>query len=152
MKLEYPCMPIRVMLVDDHEHVLWGLTKLVNGERPRMEVAGTGRTVIDTVICLRYWKPDVLVISDVLAGESSVARLRDFLESWRTSILVLTDSRDPEIRASALKNGAQAVLVKGDCAEQLLWEIEALGSYATGHDPDTRRMEAPPGGAVRGAW
>lgn len=131
MKLEFPFMPIRVMLVDDHEHVLWGLTKLVNGERPRMEVAGSGRTVIDTVIGLRYWKPHVLVISDVLAGESSVARLRDFLESWRTSILVLTGSRDPEIRANALKNGAQAVLVKGDSAEQLLWEIEALSSYAS---------------------
>jgi two-component system, NarL family, nitrate/nitrite response regulator NarL len=35
---------IRVLLVEDHQTMLWGLQTLVEAERPRMEVAGTART------------------------------------------------------------------------------------------------------------
>ena len=33
--------PINVMLVDDHQTMLWGLSRLIDGERPRMQVVGT---------------------------------------------------------------------------------------------------------------
>ena len=32
--------PIRILLLDDHRSVLWGLEKLIVGEHPRMQVVG----------------------------------------------------------------------------------------------------------------
>jgi len=41
--------PIRVLLVDDQKPVLWGLTKLIEGEWPRMAVAGAASTVSEAL-------------------------------------------------------------------------------------------------------
>ena len=35
---------IRILLLDDHRSVLWGLEKLIEGEHPRMQVVGKATT------------------------------------------------------------------------------------------------------------
>lgn len=124
MKMEHFAAPIRVMLVEDHEHVLWGLSRLIAGEQPRMMVAGTARTVTETMVGLRHWRPDVLVLASRLAGQNSIDHLPDPRRAWDVPMVVLADHRDPQINRLALARGAKAVLVKGESAERLLWEIE----------------------------
>ena len=51
---ELPIQPIRVFLVDDQQIVLWGLEKLIDGERPRMEVVGKSANKCWAVYCSRY--------------------------------------------------------------------------------------------------
>jgi two-component system, NarL family, nitrate/nitrite response regulator NarL len=132
MKMEHFVAPIRVMLVDDHEHVLWGLTKLIRSEHPRMMVAGTARTITETIHSLRCWQPDVLVIDTHLAGQSSIQYLPDLKKSWEVPVVLLTDSTDPRVHELALARGARTVLMKGESAERLLWEIEcAHGDCST---------------------
>jgi len=126
MRLEPPAPAIQVMLVDDHEHVLWGLRRLVNGEYPRMHVVGVARTVAEMVVTIRQWRPEVLVLSDRLAGECAISQLPRILGSWPASILVLMGLRDPYREAQALRNGADEILLKGCPAEQLLGVIERL--------------------------
>ena len=41
--------PIRVMLADDHQIVLWGLEKLIDGERPRMQVVAKATNGLDAI-------------------------------------------------------------------------------------------------------
>jgi two-component system, NarL family, nitrate/nitrite response regulator NarL len=129
MKVELPLPPIRVMLVDDHEHVLWALSRLVNGEYPTMHVVGSARTVTETIIGLRHWQPEVLVVSDSLAGESGIEALPRFQASYRTAIVVLTTLRDARLSDRALQFGAQATFVKGDDAVELLAGIEGLARF-----------------------
>lgn len=132
MKMELFAAPIRVMLVDDHEHVLWGLSKLIKGEHPQMIVAGTARTVTETIFGLRHWQPDVLVVDAQLAGEDTIEHLPALRKSWDVPIVLLVDSDDPTRRRTALARGARSVLVKGEPAERLLWEIECAHRVGVG--------------------
>ena len=72
-KREQP--PIRVLLVDDHEHVLWGLSKLIEGETPRMTVTGTARTMAQALAAVDEKRPDVVVLDLFLGRENSLDQL-----------------------------------------------------------------------------
>ena len=49
--------PIRVMLIDDHPTLLWGLEKLINAEMPRMQVMATARNAEEALACLAHETP-----------------------------------------------------------------------------------------------
>lgn len=118
-----PREPIRVLLVEDHDHVLWGLRKLIEGEWPRMKVAGTARTVPQAVAALREGRPDVVVLDLFLGEDNSLDHLPE-LQASGAVILVLTGSRDPDMHRRAMQGGACAVVLKEQPAEVLLHEIE----------------------------
>ena len=115
--------PIGVLLVDDHEHVLWGLQKLIEGEWPRMKVMGATRTVPQALAALVNAKADVVVLDLFLGDELTI----DDIPALRASgaeILVLTEARDPQLHRRALHGGAHTVVLKEEPAEVLLKEIE----------------------------
>ena len=115
--------PIRVLLVDDHEHVLWGLGKLIESTWPRMTVAGTAKSVGQLLAGLREHGTDVVVLDVYLGAENSLDHLAE-IRATGAAVLVLTGSRDPELRRRALHNGARKVVLKEEPAEVLLHEIE----------------------------
>jgi len=67
--------PIRVLLVDDHDQVLWGLRKLIEGEKPRMMVTGTAKTIAQALAALQEKRPDVVVLDLFLGEENSLDHL-----------------------------------------------------------------------------
>ena len=68
--------PIRVLLVDDHKTMLWGLERLIEGENPRMQVIGKATNKMEVFAFLKLSKPDVVLLDLDLNGENSL----DFLE------------------------------------------------------------------------
>ena len=64
--------PIRVLLVDDHRSVLWGLEKLIEGERPRMQVVGKATTASEALQMLEAAAPDVVLLDLDLNGQSGL--------------------------------------------------------------------------------
>jgi two-component system, NarL family, nitrate/nitrite response regulator NarL len=117
-------VPIKVLLVDDHEHVLWGLGKLIEGEEPRMVVAGTARTVAEALAVIRERKPDVVLLDIFLGEVNSLDYLPQFLDTEGLTVLVLTGAGDAELHRRAVERGASRVITKGAPAEVLLSEIE----------------------------
>jgi two-component system, NarL family, nitrate/nitrite response regulator NarL len=115
--------PIRVLLVDDHEHVLWGLGKLIEGEWPHMTVCGTARTAAQALAMLGERKTDVVVLDVYLGEENSLEHL-PALQAAGAAVLVLTGVRDAGLLRRALEGGAKAVVGKDDPAAILLIEIE----------------------------
>jgi DNA-binding NarL/FixJ family response regulator len=115
--------PIRVLLVDDHDHVLWGLGKLIEGEWPRMKVTGMAKTVPQALAALQEAKPDVVVLDLFLGDDNSLDHLPR-IQASGAAILVLTGSRDQETHRRAMKSGARTVVLKEEPAEVLLHEIE----------------------------
>ena len=65
-----PGRSIRVMLVDDHRSVLWGLEKLIDGEMPKMQVVGKATSCSAAIELAGETTPDVVVLDLDLAGES----------------------------------------------------------------------------------
>ena len=120
--------PIRVLLVDDHDQVLWGLSKLIDGEKPRMTVTGTARTVAQAMLALRDKRPDVVILDLFLGDENSLEHL-PALRASGAAILVLTGARDAEMHRRAMKGGARTVVLKEEPAEVLLHEIERASEW-----------------------
>lgn len=116
--------PIRVLLVDDNEHVLWGLNRLIDGEWPTMTVAGSARTLAEAVAAIEACNPDVVVLDLFLGDDNSLDRLPELLEREQTQIVILTGVHDPEIVRRAIEAGVHTVVTKDQPADVLLLEIE----------------------------
>ncbi|HET9413370.1 MAG TPA: response regulator transcription factor [Pseudolabrys sp.] len=120
--------PIRVLLVDDHDQVLWGLSKLIQGEKPQMLVAGTARTIAQALAAVQDKRPDVVVLDLFLGEESSLDHL-PALRASGAAILVLTGARDADLHRRAMQGGARTVVLKDEPAEVLLHEIERANEW-----------------------
>lgn len=115
--------PIRVLLVDDHEHVLWGLNKLIEGEKPNMTVAGVARSLPEALAAVRERKPHVVVLDAWLGVENTLGHI-PAIRAEGAAVLVLTSARDSELDRSAAEQGAHCVVRKDEPAEALLRAIE----------------------------
>jgi len=115
--------PIRIMLIDDHRSVLWGLEKLIDSEKPKMQVVGTATNSIEAMNLLGTISPDVILIDLDLNGESGVSIIPNLIEKSTAKVLVLTGSRDLSLHDNAMLAGARGVVGKGDTAETILKAI-----------------------------
>jgi DNA-binding NarL/FixJ family response regulator len=118
-----PDTPIRVLLVEDHEHVLWGLGKLIEAEWPRMALSGRARNVAEARDALRRNDTDVVVLDLFLGDENTLDSLPPDITRCGAAMLVLTGSPDPALRRRAMESGACACVLKEEPAENLLFEI-----------------------------
>jgi DNA-binding NarL/FixJ family response regulator len=115
--------PIRVLIVEDHEHVLWGLGKLITAEWPRMVLSGSARTVAEARLALRKVRPDVVVLDLFLGEQNALEHLPPQIAAAGAALVVLTGCREPELRRRAMESGACACVLKEAPAEELLFEI-----------------------------
>jgi two-component system nitrate/nitrite response regulator NarL len=120
--------PIRVLLVDDHQTVLWGLERLVNGEHPLMEVAGIAFTCEQAIVEATQLVPDVILLDLDLGGTSSVDILPRLLANGISRALVLTGERRTDILDAAIRSGARGILSKEAPADVVVRAIEKTHS------------------------
>jgi two-component system, NarL family, nitrate/nitrite response regulator NarL len=130
--------PIRVLLVDDHDYVLWGLRKLIEGEMPRMTVTGTAKTLEQAFAKLQEKRPDVLVV-DLFLGDEYILEHLPALQASDAAILILTSARDKEAHRRAMRCGARTVVLKDEPAEVLLHEIQRANEWR--NTPSARQQD-----------
>lgn len=118
--------PIRVLLVDDHQTVLWGLEKLIESEEPKMQLAGKASTRVEALTAAHQLQPDVILLDLDLHGESSLEFLPDLLQQGAARVLILTGLRGEEHRMHAMMRGARGVVQKEEPAETILQAIERV--------------------------
>jgi len=131
---------IRVMLVDDHQTMLWGLGKLIDTERPRMEVVGTARSCEEALAKINLLLPDVVLLDLDLGGKSALDILPALLSNSVSRALILTGEREQTRLDTAVLRGARGVLSKDATAEQVLKAIEKThrGELWLDHDALSR--------------
>lgn len=115
---------IQVMLVDDHQTMLWGLTRLIESEKPRMAVAGTAQTGPEALEKIERLRPDVILLDLDLAGASALDLLPALQAMPQSRVLIFTGERDQEKLDLAVFRGARGILRKDASAEQVLKAIE----------------------------
>jgi DNA-binding NarL/FixJ family response regulator len=118
--------PIRIMLVDDHKTMLWGLEKLIEGAGGDMTLVGTaGNNAVALQDGARL-RPDVIVLDLDLEGESSIAILPQLLRDSGARVLILSGNRDQGLLTQAVKLGARGVVGKEAPADVVLNAIRAV--------------------------
>jgi DNA-binding NarL/FixJ family response regulator len=118
--------PIRILLVDDHKTMLWGLEKLIEGAGADLLLAGTAHnneTALREAVRL---KPDVIVLDLDLEGKSSIEILPQLLQDSGAKVVILSGNRDQGLLAQAVKLGARGVISKEAPADVVLNGIRAV--------------------------
>lgn len=117
---------IRIMLVDDHQTMLWGLEQLIRSEAPRMEVAGTARTCDEAVSAAARLAPDVILLDVDLGGSCSVDIVPALIANGVSRVLLLTGSSDQDALDQAIKRGARGILHKRASPAEVIKAIDKV--------------------------
>ena len=142
-------MPVRVLLVDDHEVVRRGLRELLEDEDDISVVAEAGG-VDEALVRAAATRPDVAVVDVRLpdgGGVELCRRLRASADGPRC--LVLTAFDDEEALVGAIMAGASGYLLKQVRGQDLVTAVREVAAGRSLLDPQTTarvldRMRKPP--------
>jgi DNA-binding NarL/FixJ family response regulator len=118
--------PIRVLLVDDHQMILWGLRALVDSDMPHMEVVGSAGDIQDALSKFSCTLPDIVLLDLDLNGTSGLDILPTLIANNHTRVVVMTGTHDQAELDNAILNGARGILRKDVPAEQVLKAIHKV--------------------------
>jgi two-component system, NarL family, nitrate/nitrite response regulator NarL len=118
--------PIRVLLIDDHRSILWGLERLIESGKPAMEVVGTATNCTDALKLVDETAPDLILLDIGLGDQNGVDEIPNLIARSKAKILVLTGVRDESLHDKAVPAGASGVVEKEAPAETILAAIEKV--------------------------
>jgi DNA-binding NarL/FixJ family response regulator len=117
-----PCaQPIKVLLVDDHRLVLWGLSKLIETAQPQIEIADVATCRGEALAAMQKHKPHVVLLDLDLGGESGLDLVPQL--AGQAAVIILTGLRDAASRERAMLSGARGVVHKSEPAAVILKAI-----------------------------
>jgi two-component system nitrate/nitrite response regulator NarL len=117
---------IRILLVDDHQTMLWGLAKLIEDEKFQMQVVGTASNCEEAVIKINQLCPDVVLLDLDLDGKNALDILPALHANSEARVLIFTGERDPIKLDLAISRGARGILRKDVSADQVIKAIEKI--------------------------
>jgi len=127
-------LPIRLVLVDDHELVRQGIRTLVEAE-PDMKVVGEAASAPEAVRRIGFDEPDVVVLDLDLPDGSGIevcSRVRTVSPASR--VLILTAFADEAALAAARKAGASGFVLKRVHHFDLVDSIRRVAQGGTAFD------------------
>ena len=119
-------MPIKVIIVDDHEIMREGLCSLIQKEQD-MEVVGTADNGRQAVKRVRKLSPDVIIMDISMSEMNGIEATRQIIsESNSAKVIGLSVHSSSRFVGEMLKAGACGYLLK-DCAfEELIQAIRTV--------------------------
>lgn len=116
---------IRVALIDDHPLLREGVAHTLQTESD-IEVVGQGASIDDALRLNRELSPDVLLLDIGIPGGGIAAAQAVVAARPAARIIMLTASDDEDDLVAALKAGAQAYVLKGVSARELVRIVRAV--------------------------
>lgn len=117
---------IRILLVDDHPTLLWGLERLIATESEHMTVVGSTTTGAEALVLAQDAKPDVISLDLYLGAENGIDLIPALLERSSARILVLTGLTEPSVRDRAVLAGARGIVGKDEPVTNYLQAIRKV--------------------------
>jgi DNA-binding NarL/FixJ family response regulator len=117
--------PIRVLLVDDQQIVLWGLEKLIDSEL-RMEVVGTATNIPDAKRLVMEKQPNIIILNIYLDDIDCVSHIPDFSNNGDTRVVIFTETHDKEVIDRAILSGARGVVHRKESMQTILRAVEKI--------------------------
>lgn len=120
-------MPIRLLVVDDHEVVRRGLAVLLAGSE--IEIVAEAATAKDAVRLAEKHRPDVILLDVRLPdgdGLAALEKLRAKVPDCR--VIMLSTYDNPTYMARAVALGAADYILKGNTREDIIATIKAVAA------------------------
>lgn len=121
---------VRLMLVDDHPLMLFGITAMLEGKG--VEIVGTAGNGIDALKIAEELKPDVMMLDIVMPGMDGIELARRMrAEMPDVALLVLSSDSSLASLETLLNIGIDGFLSKTSDASVM---IDAIKSVAAGYE------------------
>ncbi len=118
--------PIRVLLVDDHDHFRAGLRALL-ATAPEVQVCGEAASGEEAIAAVAARQPDVVLLDLTMPGIGGIAATeRIVAASPHVRILVLSMADDDESVFAALRAGARGYVLKGARRAEIIRSIRVV--------------------------
>ena len=128
-------MPLRIIIVDDHEVVRLGLRTLLE-RHPEFSVIGEAATAREALQQTLHLKPDIVVMDIRLPGKSGIEACREIAEQEPdTKVIMLTSYAEDEMLFDAISAGACGYVLKQIGSDDLIRALEAVGRGEALLDP-----------------
>src|ERR1700737_3855519 len=128
-------MPLRVVLVDDHEVVRNGITALLQ-ETPDVSVVGEAGTVKEAIERAEWARPDVVTMDVPLPEGRGMGAPREIRARLpNTQVLMLTTFSDDEALFASIMAGAAGYVLKQIKGADLVRAVQTVGRGESLLDP-----------------
>ena len=126
---------IRVLIVDDHSVVRYGVRHILESEDD-IEVVGELETVTGIDSALPEMKPDVVLLDLELGDINGVDALRTLREAAPDMHVIIYTSHDEEDRiVQAAELGVDGYLLKGSPKDEIVGAIRSVSDGGTAIEP-----------------
>jgi len=117
---------IRVLLVDDHAVVRFGIGQLVNRE-PDLQVCGEEEDASEALTAINNLKPDLVIADISLKDSSGLELMRNIKAQYPKLPILVVSAHDESIYAEiAFRAGALGYLMKEEALEKILTAIRRV--------------------------
>jgi two-component system, NarL family, response regulator DevR len=128
-------IPLRIMIVDDHEVVRDGIKALL-AEEEGLTIAGEAGGVRQAIEQVEWARPDVVVMDIRLPDGSGIDATREIRARLpNTRVLMLTSFADDEALFASIMAGASGYVLKQVLGGDLVRAIRAVGAGQNLLDP-----------------
>jgi DNA-binding NarL/FixJ family response regulator len=120
-------MPIRVVLIDDHEMVIEGLKAMLAPFADRVAVVGEAVGAQKAMAVIDELAPDIILCDVRMAGVSGLDLCREIRErDPGRKVILLSVYDDEQYLFQAMRVGASGYLLKGISSDELVRQLEGV--------------------------
>ena len=128
--------PVRLLLVDDHQVVLEGLTAMLASQASRVDIVGATTEASDAMTLVAGRQPDVVLLDVRLKGASGLDLCLEIVTRHPTvKVVFFTVYDDEQYIFQALRMGAAGFLLKTTTGPELADHLERVMEGDVAIDP-----------------
>jgi two-component system invasion response regulator UvrY len=119
-------MPVRILIVDDHEVVRQGVRSILQAQ-PKWEVCGEASDGHEAVNLAKKLNPDIIILDVTMPVMGGLAAASYILQFNRDSkILIFTMHESATLAKLVQKSGARGLVVKSQAGRNLIQAVEKV--------------------------
>lgn len=120
---------IKIIIADDHQVVLDGLTRIFTESDEEIEVVGLAKTGDQALQLLEERGADVVVLDIGMPGMEGASTLRQISNDFaEVKVLMLTMYKDADRIKMMVQNGAKGYLLKNRSGREVVKAVKALAN------------------------
>jgi DNA-binding NarL/FixJ family response regulator len=109
----------RIVIIDDHPLIRWGLERLINS-RDHLVVCGEAGNAADGMTVIRKTKPDLVVIDVGLPGANGIELTKQLVREFpQLRILIISMHDESNYASRAFRAGASGYMAKHEAIEKI---------------------------------
>jgi DNA-binding NarL/FixJ family response regulator len=122
-------LPLKILLVDDHELLRCGAAALLAGQAG-LTVVGEASDGLTAVHLAEEVRPDIVVMDIGMRELNGFEATREIQRSHpETEVLIFTMHESEHLVRETIASGARGYVLKSDASQQLVAAVEALGRH-----------------------